>query len=225
MCNLYANTTAQDEMRRLFEVAPANDRLGNAAPQPAIFPKDTAPVVRRREDGTRELCAMQWGFLLPQVSKRTGQPILPKPVTNARDDKLRASRFWRESFETRRCLVPASAFCEPKGRKPAVHHWFGLTADDGEARPPFAFAGLWRRWRGEIRGEAVDLALYAIVTTRPNPLVARVHPDRMPVILEAKDHAAWLDGTPGAAAGLLGPFPESRMRLVRQGAGLTADRD
>jgi putative SOS response-associated peptidase YedK len=209
----------------LFDVAPGNDHLGNAEPQPAIFPKDTAPVIRRREDGTRELCPMQWGFLLPQVSKRTGQPILPKPVTNARDDKLRASPFWRESFETRRCLVPASAFCEPKGRKPAVYHWFGLTADDDEARPPFAFAGLWRRWRGEIRGEAVDLELYAIVTTRPNPLVAQVHPDRMPVILEPEDHAAWLDGTPDAAAGLPGPLPQERMRIVRQGAGLTADRD
>ena len=176
MCNLYANTTAQDEMRRLFDVAPGHDLLGNAEPQPAIFPKDTAPVVRRREDGTRELCPMQWGFLLPQVSKRTGRPILPKPVTNARDDKLRASPFWRESFETRRCLVPASAFCEPRGRNPAVHHWFALAAEDEEARPPFAFAGLWRRWRGEIKGEAADLAVYAIVTTRPNPLVAQVHP-------------------------------------------------
>jgi len=55
--------------------------------------------------------------------------------------------------------------------------------------------------------------------------VAQVHPDRMPVILDAGDHAAWLDGTPGAAAGLLGPVPESRMRSVRSGEGLTADRD
>lgn len=225
MCNLYANTTAQDEMRRLFEVTPGNDRLGNASAQPAIFPRDSAPVVRRQDEGVRELCAMQWGFLLPQTSKRTGRPILPKPVTNARDDKLRTSPFWRASFESRRCLVPASAFCEPKGRKPAVYHWFGLAAEEEGARPPFAFAGLWRRWRGEIKGEPVDLEVYAIVTTRPNPLVARVHPDRMPVILDPADFAAWLDGPVDAAADLLGPFPEDRMRIVRRGEGLTADRD
>ena len=224
MCNLYANTTAPDEMRRLFEVEPARDRLGNAAPQPAILPKDSAPVVRLREDGARELRRIQWGFLLPQVSKRTGRPILPKPVTNARDDTLDRSPFWRESFAARRCLVPATAFCEPKGCTPAVQHWFGLAARDPEARPPFAFAGIWRRWRGEIKGDPVDLDVFAIVTTRPNALVARVHPDRMPVILEAGDHAAWLSGTPDAAARLLRPLPEARMRLVRQGAGGTADR-
>lgn len=225
MCNLYANTTAQAEMRRLFEVSSAQDRLGNGAPQPAIFPRDSAPVLRLRDESTRELCRMQWGFLLPQVSKRTGRPILPKPVTNARDDKLGRSPFWRESFETRRCLVPATAFCEPKGRNPAVQHWFGLDATDPDARPPFAFAGLWRRWRGEIKGEPVDLDVFAIVTTRPNTLVARVHPDRMPVIVETVDHATWLSGTPDAASRLMRPLPEARMRLVRQGAGLTADRD
>jgi putative SOS response-associated peptidase YedK len=34
---------------------------------------------------------------------------------NVRDDKLRISDFWRDSFEGRRCLVPASSFCEPNG--------------------------------------------------------------------------------------------------------------
>jgi putative SOS response-associated peptidase YedK len=45
----------------------------------------------------------------------------PRPVTNVRDDKILASRFWRSSFEQRRCLVPATSFCEPNGDvKPAT---------------------------------------------------------------------------------------------------------
>jgi putative SOS response-associated peptidase YedK len=30
--------------------------------------------------------------------------------------------LWRQSFEQRRCLVPASSYCEPKGEKP----WQGM---------------------------------------------------------------------------------------------------
>jgi len=54
----------------------------------------------------------------------------PRRVTNVRDDKLRGSNFWSESFERRRCLVPASSFCEPNGDvKPATWHWFALKGE------------------------------------------------------------------------------------------------
>ena len=44
--------------------------------------------------------------------------LAPKRVTNTRDDKVQ-SKFWKDSFEKRRCLVPATAFCEPDEGKPA----------------------------------------------------------------------------------------------------------
>ena len=93
MCNLFANTMPQEAMRRLFDVTADDDRLGNAAPLPAIFPRHDAPIVRMGEHGRRELVAAHWGFVLPQVSKKTGEPILPKAVNNARDDSVRTSRF------------------------------------------------------------------------------------------------------------------------------------
>jgi len=60
---------------------------------------------------------MSWGFMLLQNGKA------PRPVTNVRDDKILTSSFWKSSFEERRCLVPASSFCEPNGDvKPATWH-------------------------------------------------------------------------------------------------------
>ncbi|MEL6198254.1 MAG: SOS response-associated peptidase family protein [Pseudomonadota bacterium] len=94
----------------------------------------------------REFVSMASGFLMPQVSKHTRKLILPKAVNNARDDKVRSSPFWRASFEERRCLIPATSFCEAKGKAPATYYWFGLVGD--EPRPGFAFAGLWRQFRG-----------------------------------------------------------------------------
>ena len=85
----------------------------------------------------------------------------PRRVTNVRDDKVLTSRFWRDSFEQRRCLMPVRSFCEPNdGRQPdtsATWHWFALKGD--KPRPRFAFAGIWRRWQGRIRkdGSSVDI--------------------------------------------------------------------
>ncbi len=76
-------------MRELFAVNAKNDQLGNAEPLPAIFPKGTAPVVALTEDGQRALWNTHWGFVLPQVSKKTGKPIQPKAVNNALTAPLR----------------------------------------------------------------------------------------------------------------------------------------
>lgn len=224
MCNLYSNMTTQAAMRQLFDLAPGRDRLGNFAPLPAIYPRYEAPVLRLGADGARELVTMHWGFLLPQVSKKTGKPILPKAVTNARDDRLRSSPFWRASFRTRRCLVPATSFAEAKGHHPATFYWFGMEAGDADARPPFSFAGLWRKFRGEYRGELVEIDTYTIVTSTPNDLVRPIHPSRMPVILDPSDYQTWLTSPEEQAAGLLRPYPAERMRIVRQGIGVTQDR-
>ena len=119
MCNLYSITTVPEAMRELFKVSRDHDRLGNAEPAPSVFPGGTAPIVRHASDGERELVPSRFGFVLPQRSKKTGEPIQPKFVTNARQEKVRTSPFWRGSFVERRCLVPASAFCEMKGRRPS----------------------------------------------------------------------------------------------------------
>ena len=224
MCNLFANTMPQAAMRSLFEVVPEYDGLGNFAGLPAIYPRGDAPVVRRAEEGegARELVAMHWGFVLPQTSKRMGQPILPKAVNNARDDKLTASAFWRESFQERRCLIPATSFSEAKGRSPAVIHWFAVLDEDGAPRP-FAFAGVWRRWRGLYKDEPREIDTVSMVTTTPNEVVRPVHPQRMPMILEDADHAAWLEASPEDALALIRPYPAERMAVIGRGEGLKSE--
>ena len=129
MCNLYSLTRMPDAVRQLFKVPGNRATLFN--PLDAIFPGYQAPVVRRADDGERELVMMHWGFVLLQAGKA------PRRVTNVRDDKILSSTFWKGSFEERRCLVPASSYCEPKGEKPAVWHWFALNGN--HARPLFAF--------------------------------------------------------------------------------------
>ncbi|GGX63444.1 DUF159 family protein [Tateyamaria omphalii] len=209
-------------MRQLFDVPVADDHLGNAAPLPSIYPKGAAPVVRLGPDGERELVKMSWGFRTPKVSKKTGKPIKPAAWNNARDDKLHTG-LWKSSFQQRRCLVPASSFCESKGRNPATHYWFGMASDDLDERPPFAFAGFWRDEYDDLAVDAQGLSTYTIITTTANELVKPVHPQRMPVILAAEEYEEWLFGSSENVGRLLKPFPSEHMRVVGQGVGMKAD--
>jgi putative SOS response-associated peptidase YedK len=183
-------------------------------PVNAIFPRHVAPVVRQSEDGEREIVLMNWGFFRLEKGKA------PRPVTNARDDQIRTNPFWRDSFQKRRCLVPASSFCEPNGDvKPATWNWFALK-DEGDHRPLFAFPGIWRRYQGPVKkdGPNVDIEIYSFLTTTPNPLVATINHERMPVLLTREEEfQTWLRGTADEAFALAREYPAERMGIVQEG--------
>lgn len=210
MCNLYSLTRNVDAIRRLFKVS--HNRTTVFEPQPAIFPGWNGSVIRTAEDGERELVTMSWGFVLLQPGKA------PRRVTNVRDDKILSSRFWRPSFEARRCLVPASSYCEPDNGKPARWHWFAVNGEHD--RELFAFPGIWQRWAGPIKkdGPNVELDVYSFMTTEPNALTVSINHERMPVLLRSdKEFETWLSGSPAEAFSLARSFDPARMRVVQSG--------
>jgi putative SOS response-associated peptidase YedK len=92
--------------------------------------------------------------------------------------------------------------------RPASSLWY-FTRADGE---PMTFAGLWDEWKNKATGGVLKSCTMLI--TEPNDFVAEVH-DRMPVVLESKDFASWLNdgGTPllkPAANDVLPRWPVSR---------------
>jgi len=169
--------------------------------------------VRHADDGERELAMLNWGFMLLQQGRA------PRRVTNVRDDKILTSRFWRPSFEQRRCLVPASSYCEPKGVKPATWHWFALKG--AEPRPLFAFPGVWTRYRGPLKkdGAPVEQEVFAFMTTEPNALTASINHERMPVLItDPADFDTWLSAPPQEAFRLARSYAAGQMHIVQSGA-------
>jgi putative SOS response-associated peptidase YedK len=70
MCNLYSITKTQDAIRQLFRIR--RDRAGNLPPLPGIFPDMAAPIIRKGEDGERELgggAAELPAFMSPSAGK------------------------------------------------------------------------------------------------------------------------------------------------------------
>jgi putative SOS response-associated peptidase YedK len=81
VCNLYSMTTNVEAIRRMFRVDAANDRAGNLASMPGVFPDYKAPIVLNGAEG-RELVTARWG--MPSSSKAQ------MDATRKRAEKLQA---------------------------------------------------------------------------------------------------------------------------------------
>ncbi len=183
MCNLYKMSHSAAEIARLFNAESAT----NANTLTMIYPASNGLVVT---DGVR---SMVWGFPLVLRSKKTGEPVKPKPVNNARTEKL-DGRFWSASFRERRCLIPVEAFAEAQGKRGSMTRtWF---SDPGAAM--LTCAGIWR-------DSAEWGPVYSMIMTEANEQVAPTH-DRMPVLLSDTDRARYLYGSENDAKSLCRPF-------------------
>src|SRR5262245_23998678 len=113
-----------------------------------------------------------------------------------------------------RCFVPATSFCEWTDTRPKITHWFALD----ESRPPFAFAGIWRLWTGERKGETGEHQLFAFLTTLSNDIVRPIQAKAMPVLLtKPEEWDTWLQGTVNEAITLQRPLPNELLRIVARG--------
>ena len=186
MCNLYRMTKNADEVAKWFD---AIEAAGGANFGEEVYPGYPGLVVA--EGAVRQ---MNWGFPLVMKGKN-GQPLKPKPVNNARTDKL-DSFFWRYSFEERRCLIPLSAWAEAQGAKGAkTRTWLSLPGSD-----LFACAGVWRT--SDEFGTC-----YSMVMTDSSGSAAQDVHSRMPVLLRPEDYEGWVSGSPEEAKSLCKAWP------------------
>lgn len=174
------------------------------APRFNIAPAQEVPAVVE-DDGGRALRWMQWGF---QPAWFRSQGDRPPPI-NARAETLLERPMFRGSAATQRCLIPADGFFEWKavpGQRRKQPMYIRL-----KGAGIFGFAGLYAE-RPDPEGDEPILSC-VIITTAPNELMASIH-HRMPVILDPKDEALWLDPSVRDAAAVLPclrPYPSELM--------------
>ena len=193
MCGRYSFTLPPEAIRALFRVVTSL----NLQPRYNIAPTQPVPAVRAGEGGRRTLTMLHWG-LVPRWAK---ERAIGNRMINARAETIAEKPAFREAFRRRRCLVAADGWYEwqpaPGGKKP----WFIRLR---EARP-FAFAGLWERWKDPADGSLLESC--TIVTTDASASIRKIH-DRMPVVLPEGEWDRWLDpaySDTGMLAADLGP--------------------
>lgn len=196
MCGRYALYESSTHHRQHFA---AMNEL-NFGQHFNIAPSQTVPVVRVDDAGIRKFSMARWG-LIPSWVKDPEE--LQQPI-NAKAETAAIKPMFRHAFRTSRVLVPADAFYEwmpINGKQPYLIHM-----RNGE---PMGMGGLLESWHGP-EGE---ITTFTILTTTPNPIMAKIH-DRMPVIIQPENYAAWLDpklADVDKIQELIQPYPERFM--------------
>jgi len=166
-------------------------------------PTQRLPVYRIDPERGPELVPLRWG-LIPSWAR---DPAIGPKMINARGETVAERPAFRAAFKRRRCLVPMRGFYEwKKTASGKIPHYIQLMNSE-----VFGVAGLYECWPG--LGAVEPIETFTIITTFANEMMAKLH-DRMPVILAANDHAAWLDSkyeNRDELQRLLKPYPADEM--------------
>ncbi|MEZ5260187.1 MAG: SOS response-associated peptidase [Acidimicrobiia bacterium] len=181
MCGRFVSSSKADVLADYFSAEPTPDV--ELAANYNVAPTSEVYVVY--DDGTaRRLDHVRWGLVPPWAKDLA----VGARMINARAETVASKNAFRKAFAKRRCIVPADGFYEwtkvpgHKRKQP----WF-IHRPDGE---PYAFAGLWERWR-PAADQPWTLSC-TIITGAANDKMAELH-DRMPIVLPPDRWSKWLD--------------------------------
>lgn len=205
MCGRYRRRSDKQRIADAFHVGMGLEDL-YLEPEDDIAPGSIQPVVLTGESGERAISLMRWGFKLPD-----------RLLFNARSEGIEQAKFWKDSFEQRRCIVPADAIFEwqqvEKGRKKPKYEIVVA------GREPFGMAGVWKLWKNPKTDQWERT--FAVLTGEANELMQSIH-SRMTTILEPRDYAEYLTPSERPPVHLLRILPAEEMRAnLAEEAGAT----
>lgn len=147
-----------------------------------VYPTDAVPVIAPGKDKELSAFIMLWGF-------RTHRS--ESPIINARVESASYKPTFRESWERRRCVIPASHYFEwehtldPLTGKSRTGEKFVIRPKGSKYA---MLAGIYRI--EEING--IKIPVFAILTGEPGESIRHIH-NRMPVILPYDAVNEWID--------------------------------
>jgi putative SOS response-associated peptidase YedK len=198
VCGRFALRSATAEAAgRLLGLTPPPDWVSSRFNIP---PGTGIPVILAGASGGPEWGRAEWGF-----RPRWAQPDAPKPI-NARAETVATSKYFRDAFAHRRCLVPADGWYEWQASDERKQPWFIAPAEDESAGVLF-LAGIWEP-------SAEDAICCAIVTEPARPPLDRIH-HRQPLALDEDCLRGWLDPAltdRTAIRSMVRRFPTERLR-------------
>jgi putative SOS response-associated peptidase YedK len=197
MCGRYRRRSDKQRIAETFHVGMDLADI-YLEPEEDVAPGSIQPVVLSGDTGEREIALMRWGFKLPD-----------RHLFNARSEGIERAAFWKDSFQKRRCIVPADAFFEwsDTGQKKKSKYEVVIPG-----REPFAMAGVWRPWKNPKTDQWERT--FAVITGEPNELMGPIH-DRLTTILDPRDYEEYLTVSARTPVHLLRILPSEEMRLTR----------
>ncbi|UXN60645.1 SOS response-associated peptidase [Phyllobacterium zundukense] len=210
MCGRFSLLETPEEVAAylaLMELEAFPPRYNIAPTQPIlmVIAGETPPPGSNRPD--RRALLVRWGFIPGWVKDTANYPLM----INARSETAIEKASFKAAMRHRRALVPASGFYEWRrdGNRKSQAYW--VRPRNGAT---IAFAGIYEPW---ANAEGSEMDTGAILTTSASEDLRFIH-DRMPVVIEQKDFARWLDcktQEPRHVADLLRPAQADFFEAIR----------
>lgn len=212
MCGRYTIAISLDELYEMFRL----ESFGSYEhtpfkPRYNVAPTQMVPAIIAHND-KRRLGELRWG-LIPSWAK---DAKIGYQTINAKAETVTDKPAFRQSFQRKRCLIPADGFYEWQKLGESKQPYRIVLKD----RAAFGMAGLYDTWVDPATGN--KLSSCTIITTTPNRLMADIH-NRMPVILRPEDEDLWLDRSCQDEASLkrlLIPYSADAMRAYKVSAAV-----
>lgn len=159
-----------------------------------LRPTQTVAALTNSNDSLSQINT-SWG-IKPGWSK--------KLIINAQGETAASKKTFKESFNSRRCLIPCSGWYEwrDEGGKRKQKYLFNQTDNK-----PFLMAGIWFETEG--MPEIVTL------TTYPNSSCAEIH-KRMPVLIEPENVNFWFNSSVENLRVLIEPIASEQVLITKQ---------
>jgi putative SOS response-associated peptidase YedK len=187
MCYTISINLTKAELEKRFGAKTTKLRDFNPRYIVSAFSHPILPVITIEEP--EEFSLSHWGLIPFWVKDEKSAAEIRTKTINARAETILEKPSFRDSFKSRRCLIPVQGFFE----------WHELA---GKKYPfyirlknnrPFALAGIYDNWVNKETGEIINS--FSVVTTAANPLMGKIHNSkkRMPVILPEESEKEWID--------------------------------
>lgn len=140
-----------------------------------VHPSENIPIVV--SNNCRTLIPAKWGFTLDNTKEL---------VINARSESIAEKSMFKDSFQNRRCIIPANLFYEWKekeNQKKTKHEIY---------IPDKSLISLGGIFKFTLNDEGDKELSFVIITTEANKYMKGIH-SRMPLIIEDEALDCWLD--------------------------------
>ena len=175
MCGRFVNLNKIDKLNKIFEINESENVENGISYN--IAPSQSTIIITNSKFFKIE--SANWGIKF--FDKRQNQE---KNIINSRLETIQNKILFKESFEKRKCAIPANGYYEWSIKNNIKIPYF-INIPDKEM---IYFAGIWKYFNFKKS----SMKVFSIITKPANNLLKEIH-DRMPVTLSAEESKDYLD--------------------------------
>ena len=175
MCGRFVNLNKIDKLNKIFEIN-ESENVENGISYNIAPSQSTIIIINSK---FFKIEKADWGIKF--FDKRQNQE---KNIINSRLETIQNKILFKESFEKRRCVIPANGYYEWSINDNIKIPYF-INIPDKET---IYFAGIWKY----LNFKKSSMKVFSIITKPSNSLLKEIH-DRMPVTLSSEESKDYLD--------------------------------